>query len=63
MSSSSTIPSFSDLASMTYSTFILHHVKYNTNLELNRKKIVSLILLSSTYTISRQRIVRSAAFI
>ena len=35
MSSSSTTPSFSDLASSIYSTFTLYHLKSNSNFELN----------------------------
>ena len=38
MSSSSTTPSCFDLASLIYSTFILDHLKSNTNLELNLHK-------------------------
>ena len=34
MSSSSTTPSSSDLVSLIYSTFILDHLKSNTNFEL-----------------------------
>ena len=34
MSSSSTTSFFSDLASLIYSTIILDHLKYTTNLEL-----------------------------
>ena len=35
ISSSSTTSFFSDLALLIYSTFILDHLKSNTNLELN----------------------------
>ena len=38
MSISITTPSSSDLVSMIYSTFILDHIKSNTNLELNLHK-------------------------
>ena len=38
MSSTSTTPSSSDLTSLIYSSFILDHLKSNTNLELNLHK-------------------------
>ena len=38
MISSSTTPSSSDFASFIYSTFILNHLKSNTNFELNLHK-------------------------
>ena len=51
MSSSSTTPSFSDLASTIFSTFILDHLKYNSNLEVNLYKIfiVNSFILNSFY--------------
>ena len=38
MSSSSTTFTFSDLASLIYSTFILDYLKFNKNFELNLHK-------------------------
>ena len=64
ISSSSITPTSSDLASLIYSTIILDHVKSNTNLKLNlHKNIFRKFYYPQLILISRQRIVRLAAFL